>query len=45
MRDERENPAPPILNIARSDCAAGISIIDSLNDRAQPMSSRLIEVG
>src|SRR6266481_1999590 len=33
MRDERENPATPTVNIARSACAAGASVIDSLNDR------------
>src|SRR5260370_41751898 len=33
MRDERENPTPLTVNIARSACAAGTSVIDSLNDR------------
>src|SRR6266436_9440648 len=33
MRDERENPTPPAVNIARSACAAAIFVINSLNDR------------
>src|SRR3981189_1082832 len=33
MRYERENPTPPTVNIARSACAAGTSVIDSLKSR------------
>src|SRR6266403_3140759 len=33
MRDEREHPTLPTANIARSDCAASISVTDSLKDR------------
>src|SRR6266446_560079 len=33
MRDERENPTPSVVNIARSACAAGTSVIDSLKSR------------
>jgi hypothetical protein len=33
MRDERENPTLPTANIAGSDCAASISVTDSLKDR------------
>jgi len=33
MRDGRENPTSPTVNIARSDCATGILVIDSLKDR------------
>src|SRR5712671_153644 len=33
MRDERENPTTPTVNIARSACTAGTYVIDSLNDR------------
>ena len=33
MRDGAENPTPSAVNIARSACAAGIFVIDSLKDR------------
>jgi hypothetical protein len=33
MRDGRENPTTPAVKIARSDCAAGTFVIDSLKDR------------